>query len=163
MTTTQHPTAPTAAELTKVIGKRSFCTIATSSPKQRSHAAGVLYEAVGTDIYINTDRDSRKVRNVVENPHVGVVIPVRRAPVGPPSEIQFQGAAEVFAMDDPHIRGLLDQGKLKSITSHGELDRPNGCFIRIVPNRRIHTYGLGMSLIQLIRDPLNAAGVVELA
>lgn len=154
--------APSVDELTRAIGRRSFCTLATSSPQNRPHVAAVIYEAVGTTLYVNTSRQSRKGRNIAANPHVGVVIPVRRLPVGPPSEVQFQGTAEVLAMDDPHIVGLLEAGRLKTITRHGELDHPDGCFLRITPGRRVHTYGLGMPLIRLLRDPLNASGTVEL-
>jgi general stress protein 26 len=150
------------ATLRNTIDKRSFCTLATSSPKQRPHAAGVLYEAVGMTLYVSTDRSSRKARNIAVNPHVGVCIPVRRLPVGPPSTVQFQATAEVLATDDPEIRRLADAGELKGITSHGELERPDGCFLKITPARRITTFGLGMPLRRLLRDPLNAAGSVEL-
>lgn len=153
---------PDATRVVKAMARRSFCTLATTSPADRSHAAGVLYEMVGTTLYASTLRTSRKARNIAANPHVGVVIPIRRLPVGPPSSIQFQGTAEILDLDDPEIRHLVEQGALKSITGHGELEIPDGCFIRITPNRRINTYGLGMSLYKLIRNPLDAAGSVEL-
>jgi nitroimidazol reductase NimA-like FMN-containing flavoprotein (pyridoxamine 5'-phosphate oxidase superfamily) len=154
--------APSLTELTTAIGHRSVCTLATSSSRNRPHAATVIYAAVGTTLYVNTDRSSRKARNVAENPHVGVVIHVRRLPVGPPSSVQLQGTAEVVDMDDPEIVALVEAGRLKKVTGHGELDRPDGCFIRIRPGRKVTTYGLGMSLWQLLRDPLNAAGSIEL-
>jgi general stress protein 26 len=151
-------------EVARTIAKRSFCTLATASPSGRPHAAGVLYRAIGTTLYVNTSRDSRKARNVAENPYVAVSIPIRRLPVGgPPSTVQFQGRAEIHAFDDPDIVRMVESGQLKSITSHGELDHPDGCFLHITPLRRITTYGLGMSLLKLIRDPLHAGGSVELA
>ena len=142
--------------------KRSFATLATTSPADRSQVAGVLYEMVGNDLYVNTLRTSRKARNIADNPHVAVSIPIRRIPVGPPSSVQFQGTAEILDLDDPEIKRLLDRGSLGSLTGHGELEMPNGCFVRITPGRRINTYGLGMSLYRLIKDPLNAAGVIEM-
>ena len=45
-------------------------------------------------------------------------------------------------------------------TSHGELDLPDDYFIRISPGHRLITFGLGMSLLSLIRDPRNAGGTV---
>jgi hypothetical protein len=127
----------------------------------------VLYAAVtGPDgrprLYVSTDRASRKARNVAANPHVGVTVAVRRLPVGPPSAVQFQGTAEILDLDDPELRALAAAGRIAAVTGHGELDRPGGCFLRIRPGRRLHTYGLGMSLRALLRDPLNAAGVAEL-
>ncbi|HEY8526030.1 MAG TPA: pyridoxamine 5'-phosphate oxidase family protein [Acidimicrobiales bacterium] len=147
----------------KAIGRRSFCFLSTTSPGQRPHAAGVLYAADGTTLYVSTTRTSRKARNIAANPHVGIVVPIRRVPVGPPSSVQFQGRAEIVDPGDPEFRRLHREGRLKAVTSHGELDEPDGCFVRITPTGRIHTYGLGMSLIQLARDPLHAAGVVASA
>jgi hypothetical protein len=148
--------------VTRTIARRSFCTVATSSAAQHPHVAGILYEAVGTDLWFGTERGSRKGRNLAANPKAGICIPVRRLPVGPPASIQFQGRAELFAYDDPRIVALLGAGKLKSLTGHGELDLPDGCFVRITPAGPVHTYGLGMSLVRLLRNPLDAAGRVDL-
>ena len=153
---------PEPVKVLKAIKKRSFATLSTTSPAERPHVAGVLYEAVGTTLYVNTLRTSRKARNVAANPHVAVAIPIRRLPVGPPSTVQFQGTSEVLDVDDPEIRALIDAGHLKSITSHDELDIPDNCFLRISPGRKLFTYGLGMSLLSLIRDPLSAGGSVNL-
>jgi len=168
-THTQQPsTAPSESHrpdpdnVMRAIRKRSFATLSTTSSADRPHGAGVLYEAVGTTLYVNTRRQSRKARNVAANPHVAVCIPIRRVPLGPPSTVQFQGTAEVLDLDDPDVVSLVDAGRLKSITGHGELDEPGGCFLRITPHRRLITYGLGMSLYALIRDPLNAGGSVDM-
>lgn len=162
-TTTTYMARPDPEAVVRAIRRRSFCTLATVSAKNRPHAAGVLYESVGTTLYVNTLRTSRKARNVAANPDVAVCIPVRRLPVGPPSSVQFQAHAAIADNDDPEIARLLGGGHLRSITGHGELDNPDGCFLRITPTGRVNTYGLGMSLRQLLRDPLGAGGSVELA
>jgi Pyridoxamine 5'-phosphate oxidase len=165
---TSHMTEPThhspdLDQVVKAIVKRSFCMLATVSPNGRPHVAGVLYQAIGTTLYVNMSRDGRKGRNIAQNPHVAVSIPIRRLPVGgPPSTVQFQGRAALLGFDDPDIVRMVGAGELKNITSHGELDYPDGCFVRITPLRRMTTYGLGMSLLNLIRDPLHAGGTVEL-
>lgn len=153
---------------TATLARRTYATLATTSPAGRPHAAGVAYAAVAgpdgvPELYVSTDLDSRKARNVAANPHVGVVVAVRRLPVGPPATVQFQGTAEILDLDDPGLRALAATGALKAVTGHGELERAGACFLRIRPGRRLHTFGLGMSLIALLRDPLNAAGSVELA
>jgi hypothetical protein len=125
------------------------------SPAGHPHAAGVSYCAVDERLYVNTHRASRKARNVAADGRVGVVIPVRRLPVGPPFNVQFQGTAALLAQDDPEITALLARGELRGIVSHGELDEPDGCFMRIEPTRRIHTYGIGVSVIAVARDPLH--------
>jgi Pyridoxamine 5'-phosphate oxidase len=37
----------------------------------------------------------------------------------------------------------------------------DGCFLRITPAGVLHTYGLGLPLRRLVRDPLNAGGRVR--
>jgi Pyridoxamine 5'-phosphate oxidase len=141
------------------IAKRSFCTLATNSADGLPHVAGVLYVPVNGVLYVNTLRTSRKARNVSRNPHAFVCVPVRRLPVGPPSTIQFAATVHVLDIDDPDIVRLVQTGALKSITDHGELDLPASCFLEITPATRMHTYGLGMPMRQLIRNPLEAAGI----
>ena len=143
------------ARTMRAIGRRSFAILATVSDTGYPHAAGVAYCAVGTTLYVSTMRSSRKARNVAAHGRVAVVIPVRRVPDGPPFTVQFQGLATLLATDDPEIRDLLANGRLGKITSHGELDEPDGCFVRIEPERRIHTYGLGVPILALARDPLH--------
>ncbi len=50
----------------------------------------------------------------------------------------------------------------KLVLSHGELDLPNGCFLRIAIPSRIHTYAPGLSLHRLARDSLSAVGISHL-
>jgi general stress protein 26 len=138
-----------------------FCTLATSSAANRPHVAGVLYALVGREMYVNTDRDSRKARNVAENDRVAVCVPVL-APLGmPPFTATFQGTATLLANDDPEVTGLVESGELAAITSHGELERPGTCMVKITPGRRMVTYGIGVPDEVLATDPLSAFGSVE--
>jgi hypothetical protein len=147
----------------EAIAKRSYAVVATVSEAGHPHAAGILYAAVGSTLYASTDRSSRKGRNLAAHGRVGVTVPVRRVPVGgPPSALQLQGSAAILAAEDPEVRRLVETGALQGITSHGELDRPDACIVRITPDGPVHTYGLGMSLWQLIRHPLDAAGRTDL-
>ena len=154
---------PDRSTIRRAIAKRSFATLATTSPAGRPHSAGVLYQLVDDVLYINTLRTSRKARNVVANPHVGLCVIVRRIPFGPPSTVQFQSTAEVLALDHPDVTRAVADGRLDALTGHGELDLPDGCFLRIALPRRAVTYGLGMPLRRLIADPLSAGGEVTLA
>jgi hypothetical protein len=161
-TDTMHIAAtPTYDEVSRAIAKRSFATLGTTSPRQRPHAAGVLYAEVDGLLYVSTLRTSRKARNIAANPNVFVSIPVRRVPFGaPPSTVQFAATAELLPVDHPDVTALAVAGRLKAITGHGELELPDGCVVRITPAATFHTYGIGMSLRALGKDPLNAAGKV---
>ncbi len=164
-----HPTPrsgpswrPDPDAVVRAVTRRSFATLATASATGRPHVAGILYRWHEGSLYVSTLRTSRKAVNIEARPEVAVTVPVRRLPVGPPSTVQFQGRAEVLASDGPEIGALVASGAIDAITGHGELDLPDGCFLRITPSRRLVTYGLGMSLWTLIRHPLEAGGVVEL-
>ena len=116
----------------------------------------MIYSPVGTTLYIHTMRSSRKARNVESSGRAAVVIPIRKLPVGPPFSVQFQGHADLLEMNDPSILELIDKGKLKRVAGHGALEEPDGVFLRIIPGRVVHTYGIGVSTIGLIKDPLHA-------
>jgi Pyridoxamine 5'-phosphate oxidase len=142
--------------ITKVLSRRSFCVLATTSPSGNSHAAGVMFEWADAAMYVHTMRSSRKARNVTANPSVGIVVPTRRLPVGPPFNVQFQATATLMPMDDPMIPTLLANKHLRKISGHGALTEPDGCFLRIVPQRAVHTYGIGVPISGIIKDPLHA-------
>jgi len=147
----------------RAIAKHSFCTLASASAANRPLVTGVLYAAVGDLLYISSLETSAKVRNIRENERVAVCIPVRRFPVGPPFTVQFQGTATVCPIDEPGVAGELEAGRLKPITSHGELDHPDACVLRIKPGPRIATYGLGVPLRDVLRDPLQASRSVRMS
>lgn len=156
---TGHPTRTVPADLVRrALRRRSYAVLATVSPAGRPHAAGVLYTMVGDDLWLSTETTGRKGRNLAADPHVGVTVPVRRLPVGPPATVHFQGRADVLAVDDPEVLRLVGTGDLKAITSHGELELADGCFVRITPGATVHTYALGMSLWSVLRNPLASAG-----
>ncbi len=147
----------------RAIRRRSFAVLSTVSNAGFPHAAIVVYTAIGTTLYVSTSRSSRKARNIAADDRVALVVPVRRVPVGPPFAVQFQGRAALLAANDSEILPLFAAGQLRAITRHGELDEPDGCFVRIVPNRRVHTYGLGVSVLAVARDPLHVgAATTEL-
>ena len=81
-------------------------------------------------------------------------IPFRRLPVGPPFTIHFQATAELVADDSDEVEDLLARGHLRSLTGHGELDLPDGCFVRLTPTGNVHSFGPGAKVLDLARDPI---------
>lgn len=151
-TTSDHDQA---GRVRKAIHSRNFAMLSTASPAGFPHAAGVAYVPIDDELWVHTMRSSRKARNVAADGRVAIVIPVRKLPVGPPFTVQFQGRAELVAMDDPSVLPHIESNSLKAITSHGELDTPDGCFLRIRPTGLVHTYGIGVSALAIAKDPLN--------
>jgi len=169
MTITQNPTTATPnttdtdvkqlGKVRRAIAANTFATLATTSPQGRPHVAGVIYDSVAGELWVNTMRSSRKARNVASNRHVAVCIPVRKLPMGPPYTLQFQATAELVDMDHPWVAELHRAGELAHVSAHGALDEPDGVFVRIVPNGVVHSYGLGVNPLALIRDPLHVGAL----
>ncbi len=140
--------------IAKALRTKTFAVLATVSPTGRSHSAGVVYDFVDGALWIHTMRDGRKGLNVAHNPHVGVCVPYRRLPVGPPYTLHFQGVAQVIALDDPQAIAHHEAGSLDSITGHGAMEMDGACFVRIVPRGTIHSFGPGVPILDLARNPL---------
>ncbi len=161
-TTTQTNARPDLDLVDKALARRSVAVLSTVSPAGVPHAATVVYARVDGALYVSTGRSSRKARNVAAERRVHVCVAVRRLPFGPPpSSIQYATTAQVLAVDDPTVVTLARSGALKAITAHGELELPDGCILRLAPPRTYLTYGLGLSLKQLGKDPLHAGGRVD--
>lgn len=169
MTTTTSSTEPTHTvfhpdplAVRRAIERRSVATLATVSAIGRPHVATVLYQYADDALFVSTHGESRKARNIADNGVAAVTIAVRRLPIGPPASIQFQTSAEVLANDDSEIKLLAAAGRLDRIIAHGELTLEGACFLRLALPARALTYALGMSLWRAMRNPLNAAGEVNL-
>lgn len=141
--------------IAKALRRKTFATLATTSPKGRSHVAGVVYDFVDDALWIHTMRNGRKGRNIAHDPHVGVCIPYRRLPVGPPFTLHFQGIAELIALDDHEAVAHHGAGRLDSITGHGAMEMAEACFVRVTPVGTIHSFGPGVPVLALARDPLS--------
>jgi nitroimidazol reductase NimA-like FMN-containing flavoprotein (pyridoxamine 5'-phosphate oxidase superfamily) len=151
-----------AKQVQKEMVRRSFCTLATAGADGAPHAVGVNYEFVGGHLYFATGESSKKMHNIRQNPRVAVFIPVRKYPMGPPFSIQFQGTATILSRDEPEIVGLLKAGKLKKITRFGVLEKePDACFLKVKPAEKVHTYGLGIPLLTLIRNTAQGDRTVD--
>lgn len=142
--------------IAKALRRKTFGTLATVSDAGNPHSAGVVYVWADGAMWVHTMRSSRKARNIAHQPRVGVTVPFRRLPAGPPYTLHFQARAELVAMGDPQVRPLLESRRLKLIAGHGALDEPDGVFVRIVPTGTIHSYGPGARALDLIRDPLHS-------
>ena len=57
-------------------------------------------------------------------------------------------------LDDPSVLRHIQSKVMKAITSHGELDAPDGCFLRIRPTGLVHSYGIGVSALAIAKGPL---------
>jgi uncharacterized protein YhbP (UPF0306 family) len=152
--------------------QRTFATLSTLTEQGAPHATGVIYAVSVPDeplaLYVTTRTNNRKVRNLCAHPDVAFVVPVphRFMPIFPPRAIQFMGTATVLAADDEaanhafastwFLRRIL--ATERRIVAEGE----DMCFLRIRPEGKLFTYGMGMSVLGNLRRPRGAIGRVTI-
>ena len=159
-------------EVERTLRGHTFGTLSTIDRKNRSHSVGLIYAVSNLGhplrIYAMTQMKTRKISNIKANPNISFVVPCPRKILSmvPPSVIQFQGTAEVIAIDDQAaarafkrsylLRMMLDKASEVETETFGE-----PCYIVIKPDPVIYTYGLGLSIWQLYRHIENAGSRVK--
>ncbi|MFX1322802.1 MAG: pyridoxamine 5'-phosphate oxidase family protein [Promethearchaeota archaeon] len=142
------------------IRKKSFGIISTIDQNGHSHSTGIVYGVAPSNLeftlYILTDRNYKKVKNIEVNNSVSFVIPfphhiLRFAPA---SCVQFQGIAQIVPFNDKEAQESFKTGlkilkmNLKQVSNKEE----EAVFIKIIPNEKLFCYGLGISLMKLRKN-----------
>jgi nitroimidazol reductase NimA-like FMN-containing flavoprotein (pyridoxamine 5'-phosphate oxidase superfamily) len=88
--------------ITEYIDKCHFSTIATVSADGQPNASTVSFNNAGMDIYFNTTRDSKKIRNILSNPRVAIAMEKPRLPKTDQEikGIQCSGTARILSHDE---------------------------------------------------------------
>lgn len=153
----------------EAIRKKNYGVLNTVSGDGRPHSAGVMYAVSARnrpfDLYIVTDRRSKKARNITLNPNISFAIPIPRWPSFlPPSSVQFQGKAELLTLNDEAAREAFNASMVLRRVLKIQLAQKQevSTFIRVRPNPVIFTYGVGISVMQLVKHIEAAAGRVEI-
>lgn len=153
-------TKPSYEIVEKEIRRRTFGVLSTVSRDRRPHSTGVVYGVSSREgpfaLYVTTNRDNKKARNINRDPNVAFTIPISRRFLKflPPNCVQFQGTAEIVSFEDEDARNAFSQSLVlrKILKLEEEHAGPKAVFIRIRPDSTVHTYGLGSSLIGLLRN-----------
>ncbi len=152
------------------IRRHNFGVLGTISADGRPHSTGVLY-GVGLRqsvfvLYITTNRRNKKARNIARNSSVSFTIPMMRRVLKflPPHCVQFQGTGEIIPFDNRDARNAFASSLVlrKTLQLEGKHVGRHAVFIRISPDPVMYTYGLGLSLIGLLRNIGEASGRVEI-
>lgn len=156
-------------KLEHIIRRRNYGVLATVSRDGRPHSTGILYAVSARrrpfSLYIVTDRRSKKARNIVQNPNVSFVVPIsRRLGSLPPSSVQFQGTAEILPLTDEDAVEAFRPSVVLRRVLRTQLDqkREVSIFIRVRPDPVVFTYGVGMSILRLMKHVEGAATRVEI-
>ena len=110
-------------------------------------------------LYVMTHRHLLKARNIASDPRVSVVIPVPRPALTflPPATIQMHGRAELPNWDNAQGTGVFEKFWMgRRILQGYRRARENGetrvCFVKIIPDPKVHTYMVGSNIWQLRRN-----------
>jgi hypothetical protein len=153
--------------------RRHFAVLATVGRLGAPHSAGVSYGCTGPGdrlvIYVMTRRHLLKSRDIASDPRVSMVVPVPRSLLTflPPATMQLHGRAELLDWDDPGGTAVFESFWMGRRILRGYAQaRARGerrvCFVRIVPEPRVHTYMVGSPIWRLRRNMEAGAADVTL-
>lgn len=147
----------TFAYVEKLLRGKNFGVLTTITPEGRPHSVGVVYAVSPPNqpfsIYLITRLLLKKARNIQNNPNVSFVVPFPHYlfRTVPPACIQFQGKAGLISIDNPIATKafqstiVLRRSMMHSIDLGGE-----STFIRIVPDNKIFSFGIGARIWQFL-------------
>ncbi|WP_234787776.1 MULTISPECIES: pyridoxamine 5'-phosphate oxidase family protein [Mycolicibacterium] len=158
-------------EIDRAVRRRTFGTLSTMDRRGAPHATAVIYAVSPPDqpltLFVTTRSTTAKVHHIRKHPEVAFVIPVpHRLPVFPPSAVQFQGLATILEANDTAAIGAFQKSwfhrrilaaEQRIVSQGGQM-----CFIAIQPNKTIFSYGIGLSALDILRQPRQAAGQTQL-
>ena len=155
------PLPTTADEVWPHIEKWPFGVLSFVTPKGESRSAGIMYQVKDRVLYVLTGEDTWKVRHIRSNPNVSMTVPIQRLPIRirqmPPAVISFSGVATILGLDEIET-------ELRTRLTRGTGEMPGTCIIRIEPEGRFVTYGIGISAMEMrhpdksrARVPVSAA------
>jgi hypothetical protein len=144
------------------LGKASFAILSYVTPLGEPRSSGVVYAVESQHMYCAVAPKSWKARQISDGQEVAVTVPVRRggllslvAPL-PPATVSFHARAIV------HPPGSLDIDSLsKRLQSLLPKDRRGATVLELVPEGRFLTYGIGVSLREML-DPTIAQAHVPI-
>lgn len=146
----------------KNIKSKTYAVLSTISPKFYSHSSGILYGVSSSDkgffFYILSDKRYVKVRNISINSKISIAIPFPRLiRFIPPNTITFQGNAEILPFSTIEAVEVFKQNRIlrRTLNNIPKLDKKehqNHVFLKIKPHKKINCFGVGISLLKLMKD-----------
>jgi uncharacterized pyridoxamine 5'-phosphate oxidase family protein len=149
-------------EVINILKKKNWLVLSTVDKNNVPYSAVVVYQSDGKVIYFMTGRNTLKAKNIKDNNSVSVTIPFwkgffHKILPAPPAELYFTAKAEIKPFDNVEARKIFSK-YLKYQENVEHLD--DNIWIKIIPDKRISTYGVGIRLFQM-RNPEKARNFVE--
>jgi hypothetical protein len=163
----------TLERVLRELRKHNFAVLSTVGADGSPDSAGVCYgiSSPGDELvlYVMTRRHLKKARNITVNPRVSLVVPLQRRLLRflPPPTIQLHGVAEILDWTDADGIGAFRAFRMGRMILRGyERSRRRGetrvCFLRIMLDSVIRTYGVGHNVWELRRHMESGIGTFVL-
>lgn len=140
---------------------KTFGILSTVSKDGRPHSVGVVYGVSAPDqpfcLYLITRPVLKKARNISHNPNISFVVPFPHYILRllPPACIEFQGRAEIISIDDPAAVKAFQSSIVLRRSIEYSLRLGESVFIRIVPDQRIFSFGIGAGVLKFLMASQN--------
>ena len=151
-----HPAPFNFDYIERQMRKKTFGILNTISQDGRPHSVGVVYgvSSPGQPIclYLITRPVLKKARNIQRNPNVSFVVPFPHYFLRPLPQacIQFQGKANIIPIDDPGALGAFRSSVVLKRSLEHSLKLGESVFIRLVPDKKIFSFGIGANALQFL-------------
>lgn len=147
----------------KEIRKKTFGIISTIDKNGHSHSTGVVYGVAPISsefsLYILTDKNYKKVKNLENNNSISFVIPFPHHILRfvPASCVQFQGTAKIVPFSDKEAQeSFRGDSKILKMNLQQVRNMPNkgegAVFIKVIPNKKLFCYGVGIGIMKLRKN-----------
>jgi general stress protein 26 len=140
----------------RAVRKKTFGILTTIDSKGGPHSTGIIYGVSPPTspfaLYVLSDENYAKVRNIKRNPHVSLVItyPHYYLRFVPASYVMFRGTAEIIPFSDADGRWAMSQKRIQKMNLETEPEQDSSIvFIRILPDPTVFCYGLGYSIMEM--------------
>ena len=104
-------------EIEEYLSKRKYLTLGTSSKNGMPLTHPMAYVNIGTNIYFLTNKESRKIKNIIENPNVAYSVYDQTDHFDEIRLLQMEGKAEEVK-DEKESKTVIEMLKVKFPYSH---------------------------------------------
>lgn len=144
------------AYVERLLRRKNFGVLTTITREGKPHSIGVVYAVSPSPepfcIYLITRLVLKKARNIQYNPNISFVVPFPHYVfrIIPPACIQFEGKATLVPIDNPiALKAFQNAIVLRRSMIHS-IDLGESTFIRIVPDDKIFSFGIGATIWQFL-------------
>ena len=146
----------TFAYVERLLRRKNFGVLTTITPEGKPHSIGVVYAVSPSTepfcIYLITRPVLKKARNIQNNPNTSFVVPFPHHvfSIIPPACVQFEGKATLVPIDNSIALKAFQKAIVLRRSMMHSIYLGESTFIRIVPDDKIFSFGIGATIWQFL-------------